>query len=184
MIVVGIDEVGRGCWAGPLVVGAVILAEPIAGLTDSKLLTKGRRERLAAVIRQQAVWALGWVAPAEIDAQGLTAATTLAIYRALEQIPDDFDEIIIDGSVPYLPDHAKARTLVKADLTVPAVSAASIIAKVARDDYMRAAAPRYPGYGFDRHVGYGTAFHLESLRTHGVTDLHRRSFKPVQALVQ
>jgi ribonuclease HII len=184
MIVMGIDEVGRGCWAGPLVVGAVILSEPLEGLTDSKLLNSTKREVLAALIHEQALCGIGWVSPSEIDELGLTAATTLAMERAIADMPDEYDEIIIDGSVQYLPAHPKAKTLIKADLTVPAVSAASIIAKVARDEYMREAAARYPQYGFERHVGYGTALHSTRLKAHGVSDLHRRSFKPVRVLVQ
>jgi ribonuclease HII len=184
MVVVGVDEVGRGCLAGPLVVGAVILPADIAGIKDSKMLTRMQRERLAALILEQGSCGVGWASPAEVDELGLTAATSLALTRALERLIPEYDEIIIDGSVNYLPDNPKARTVIKADLTIPVVGAASIIAKVARDDYMRVAAARYPDYGFESHVGYGTALHLERLKAHGVSDLHRRSFKPVRALVQ
>ncbi|HVX57936.1 MAG TPA: ribonuclease HII [Candidatus Saccharimonadales bacterium] len=184
MISVGIDEVGRGCWAGPLVVGAVVLSHSLPGLKDSKQLTKRQRALLAADIHAGAVASsLGWVTPAEIDEWGLTAAVRLAMQRALEQIAVTYDEIIIDGNLNFLADNPKARVLIKADATVPAVSAASIIAKVARDNYMAEIATHYPDYGFDRHVGYGTALHLERLQLHGVSDLHRRSFKPVRALL-
>jgi ribonuclease HII len=186
MVVVGIDEVGRGCWAGPLVAGAIVLGRPVAGLKDSKQLSRPQRERLAAEIRLTAQGlGLGWVTAAEIDAVGLTAAVGLAIRRALEQVAVAYDQVIIDGNLNFLSGNPKAKAVIKADATIPAVSAASIVAKVARDQYMAEIAGQYPDYGFDRHVGYGTALHLERLRLHGVSDLHRRPFKPVrQVLVQ
>jgi ribonuclease HII len=184
MITVGIDEVGRGCWAGPLVAGAVILREPIAGLKDSKKLSKKQREKLAAEIQLQgAAIGLGWVQPAELDEIGLTAAVKLAMERALSQITLEYDELIIDGNLNFFPDNPKAKAVIKADDSVPSVSAASIIAKVARDNYMTEIAEKYPNYSFEKHVGYGTALHLERLKLHGVSDQHRRSFKPIQRLV-
>lgn len=185
MVTVGIDEVGRGCWAGPLVAGAVILERPVAGLRDSKLLSKRQRQSLTVEIKQQAVAiGLGWVSPGEIDALGLTAAVRLAMRRAVAQITIAYDEIIIDGNINFLMDNPKARAVIKADASVPAVSAASIVAKVARDAYMAEVAERYPAYGFDKHVGYGTALHRERLRLHGVSNQHRHSFKPVRTLLQ
>ncbi len=182
-IVVGIDEVGRGPWAGPLVVGAVILQAPIEGLRDSKLLRKTVRTALAHQVMSEAVgWSTGWVSAEEIDTLGLTAATTLAIERALAAI-DTYDYIIIDGSINYLPASPKAFNLIKADMAIPAVSAASIVAKHARDEYMVEQASTYPNHGFERHVGYGTAVHRRALIEHGITPLHRRSFKPVQLLL-
>jgi len=183
-ILVGIDEVGRGCWAGPLVAGAVILKEPIEGLKDSKKLGAARREELALLINTQAVVGLGWVDAATIDRVGLTTAVKWAMERALEAIAASYDEIIIDGSINYMLENSKAKAVIKADATMPAVSAASIVAKVARDKYMVEMALRYPQYGFDRHVGYGTALHLERLKTHGVSKLHRQSFKPIQQLLK
>ena len=183
MQLVGIDEVGRGCWAGPLVAGAVLLGDPIAGLRDSKRLTKRRREQLDEQIRQRALaYGLGWVSAQEIDALGLTAAVRLAYQRALAAIDVPFTHILIDGSYNFLADDLRATTLVKADATVPAVSAASIIAKVARDAFMREAAVQHPVYGFERHVGYGTAFHQEALQKHGPCVLHRQSFRPVMSV--
>lgn len=185
MLTVGMDEVGRGCWAGPLVAGAVIFNRPMRELRDSKQLTKSKREILDARIREQALcYGLGWVSAKEIDELGLTLATTLAMQRALESITVGYDEIIIDGNLNFLPGNPKARAIIKADDTVPVVSAASILAKVARDDYMADAANEYPEYGFTSHVGYGTKLHMERLRLHGVSELHRLSFKPVAALIQ
>jgi ribonuclease HII len=184
MVTVGIDEVGRGCWAGPLVAGAVVLKKPISGLKDSKVLTRQQREKLSEIIyKHSAAVGMGWVTAMEIDAIGLTAANELAMARALEKITIDYDQAIIDGKINYLLNNSRARAVIKADSIVPAVSAASIIAKVARDKYMADMAEQFPGYGFESHVGYGTALHLERLRLHGVTELHRRSFKPVAGLI-
>lgn len=183
-IIIGIDEVGRGCWAGPMVIGAVSLSSPIEGLRDSKCLTAIKRQFLSEIIYESASIAnLGWVSAAEIDELGLTKATTLGIMRAISDV-DLYDEIIIDGAINYLPNNKKVKTLVKADDLVPAVSAASIIAKVARDNYMKQQALNYPMYLFDRHVGYGTRAHKEALDIHGVCPLHRLSYKPVSLALQ
>lgn len=182
-MIVGIDEAGRGCWAGPLVAAAVVLAEPIPGLADSKQLSAKQRQILAEEIKQQALaFGLGWVSAIEIDTLGLTAATTKAMDQALSRITADYNEIIIDGNYNYLPVHRQARTLIRADSLIPEVSAASILAKVARDEYMAQAAKLFPLYEFDKHVGYGTAAHLRLLQTHGPCMLHRMSYKPLQLL--
>lgn len=185
MVIVGIDEVGRGCWAGPLVAGAVILKTPIIGLKDSKKLSKIQRQRLSEQIYAEAkAVGLGWVEPAEIDTIGLSKAVKLAMQRAVEQITLSYDKVIIDGAINYFPDELRARAVIKADDTVPAVSAASIVAKVARDTWMATEAhAKYPVYEFASHVGYGTKRHIELLKLHGVTDLHRKSYKPIQALL-
>lgn len=184
MLTVGLDEVGRGCWAGPLVAGAVILGEKISGLQDSKVLSKIQREKLAAEIEVQALAiGLGWVTSAEVDSIGLTEAVRLAMQRALAEIKIAFDEIIIDGNYNFFPEDVRAKAVIKADSTVPAVSAASIIAKVARDQWMANAARKFPAYKFDQHVGYGTKLHLEMLKLHGVCALHRKSYKPIQQLM-
>jgi len=181
-MIVGVDEVGRGCWAGPVVAGAVALREPIPGLKDSKKLTKKMREVLDAEIRlQAAAYGVGWVTPLELDELGLTEAVRLAMERALAQIDVPYDELIVDGNHNFFPENPKAKALIAADNLVPEVSAASIIAKVARDKYMADSALTYPGYAFERHVGYGTAAHQAALKELGVCDLHRRSFKPIQA---
>lgn len=184
MVTIGMDEVGRGCWAGPMVAGAVVLHEPIAGLRDSKKLSKAQRERLAAAIQiEAAAIGLGWVQPGEIDEIGLSAAVRLAMERALMKIDITYDELIIDGSINFFPENPLATAIVKADDSVPAVSAASIVAKVARDKYMAELGGEYLNYQFDKHVGYGTALHIELLKKFGVSDIHRKSYKPVRALL-
>jgi ribonuclease HII len=182
-MIVGIDEVGRGCWAGPLAAGAVLLRRSIPGLKDSKQLSREQREKLDVIIRKQALaFGVGWAEASEIDALGMTAAIKLAMERALDCIKIDYKEVVIDGSLNFLRDNPKVRSLTKADLFIPAVSAASIIAKVARDNFMAELAAKYPGYGFERHVGYGTAIHSAALNQLGVSDIHRKSFKPIRAL--
>lgn len=183
-MILGIDEVGRGPWAGPLVVGAVVLGDAkIEGLTDSKKLSKKKRETLDVLIREQAAgFGLGWVSAAEIDEVGLGAALRLATIRAARQVKTPYHEIIIDGTINFLSETTKGRyvtTLPKADLLIQSVSAASIIAKVARDTYMALQDDIYPGYGFASHVGYGTAAHRNSIERLGVTPLHRLSFAPL-----
>lgn len=181
-VVVGIDEVGRGCWAGPLVVGAVIIDKPIKDLADSKNLAKAMRKKISGDIRQVCTaYSTGWVTAAEIDELGLTLATTLAIKRATENI-SEYDLILIDGSINYLPNNPKSLNLIKADSLLPAVSAASILAKVARDEYMEEQALNYRNYGFESNVGYGTAKHKQAILDHGITPLHRKSYKPVKSL--
>ncbi len=175
---------GRGPWAGPLVIGAVVLSGAIIeGLTDSKKLSKKRREELDPIIRKQAVgYGLGWVSAAEIDEIGLSEALRLATKRAVEQVKVPYHEIIIDGTINFLDGTTKGHyvtTMKKADLLVPSVSAASIIAKVARDNYMAEQDAVHAGYKFASHVGYGTAVHRAAIEKLGVTPLHRLSFAPL-----
>ncbi len=182
-MIVGIDEVGRGAWAGPLCVGAVALGDVvIEGLTDSKKLTTKKREKLDLEIRQVAAGVgLGWVSAKQIDAIGLSAALKLAATRAMSQITCEYDQIIIDGTVNLLQgaslqQGADVITMKKADLLVSSVSAASIVAKVARDEYMKILSQKFPGYGFEGHVGYGTAAHTKAIADLGPTPVHRMSF--------
>jgi len=184
-MILGIDEVGRGPWAGPLVVGAVVLGGvTIEGLTDSKKLSKKRRESLDIEIRDKALGiGLGWVSATEIDEIGLSRALAVATKRAVEQIAVPYHEIIIDGTVNFLRETTKesyVTTMKKADLLVPSVSAASVVAKVARDNYMASQDDVYQGYGFKGHVGYGTAAHSAAIDKLGVTPLHRLSFAPLK----
>lgn len=180
-MILGIDEVGRGPWAGPLVVGAVVLnGARVEGLADSKALSKRRREALYTAIKDSdAVVGLGWVHADELDELGLSLSLVEATKRALVHIHVPYHEIIIDGTVNFLKGTTRepyVTTMKKADALVPTVSAAAIVAKVARDEYMTEQAAAYPQYGFDSHVGYGTAAHRKAIDKHGLTPLHRRSF--------
>jgi ribonuclease HII len=183
---IGIDEVGRGCWAGPLLVVAArqvgVLPE---GLADSKVLKRQQREAHIEAIQASCDLGAGWVDPAEIDEIGLTAAMHLAVRRALAALEAQTDEaIIMDGNINYCPEQfTNVQCIVKADAAYPIVSAASIYAKVSRDQKMGQFAEQFPGYGFAEHVGYGTKAHLAALQTLGVTELHRRSYKPIQAFL-
>ncbi len=183
-MILGIDEAGRGPWAGPLVVGAVVLGEiSIEGLTDSKKLSKKKRELLYdEIIARAAAFGTGWVDANELDAIGMSAALRLATRRAVEKIKVPYTEIIIDGTINFLAETKKGRyvqTMPKADLLIPSVSAASIMAKVERDCYMLEQSILYPEYGFESHSGYGVMRHREAIKTHGVTPLHRLSFAPL-----
>jgi len=184
-MILGIDEVGRGPWAGPLVVGAVVLGgAEIDGLTDSKKLSKKRREALYDEIYEKAnAVGLGWVPADELDDVGMSQALVQATRRAVEQIHVPYQEIIIDGTINFLKDTGKGKyvtTLAKADLLIPSVSAASIVAKVARDRYMTEQDMLYPAYGFKNNSGYGVALHRAAIEEHGVTVLHRLSFAPLK----
>jgi len=190
MAILGIDEVGRGPWAGPLVVGAVVLPEDFDTtiLADSKKLTPKTRKNVCEAIfgaTPQNV-GLGWVSAQEIDEIGLSETLKLATRRAVEQVKVPFHEIVIDGTVNFLVGTKLERhvsVLPKADGLISAVSAASIVAKVVRDRYMASLDERYPGYGFAKHVGYGTVAHRTALRDLGVCDEHRKSFKPIAEML-
>lgn len=184
-IVAGVDEVGRGPLAGPVVTAAVILDEhnPIAGLTDSKKLTEQQRETLAAEIKQKAVaWSLGRAEVCEIDELNILQATLLAMQRAIAALSPLPEYVLVDGNrCPVF--HCPAEAIVKGDLYVPMISAASIIAKVARDQEMQELDKQFPGYGLLRHKGYPTKAHIAALEKLGVTSIHRRSYGPVKRLL-
>ncbi len=194
--ILGIDEVGRGPYAGPLVIGACILPENrsenpwIEELNDSKKLSEKKREELYKIIKANATSATGWVTSKELDEIGMSAALRLATRRAVEKIQSEkvpFNEIIIDGISNFLVGtklEKYATTMKKADFLIKEVSAASIVAKVERDNYMKDLAKKYPGYGFEKHVGYGTAAHQKAMEELGLTPEHRRSFAPVKKLVK
>jgi ribonuclease HII len=181
-LVAGVDEAGRGPLAGPVVAAAVILDDlnPIAGLADSKKLTALRRERLFDEIRAKALCcSIAEATVEEIDQLNILQATLLAMRRAVEGLRLKPNKVLIDGNrLPVLDVLAEA--IVKGDSKVPAISAASILAKVHRDRLCDEWHTKYPMYGFDGHKGYGTATHLAALREHGPSPWHRRSFAPVR----
>ncbi|MDD5328391.1 MAG: ribonuclease HII [Sulfuricella sp.] len=183
----GVDEAGRGPLAGAVYAAAVVLdeARPIHGLADSKTLSEIKRERLAGEIKERALaWAIASVDAEEIDRINILQASLLAMRRAIESLAVMPSEALIDGV--HCPKIAiPCRAIVKGDSSVAAISAASILAKTARDEEMVRLHRIYPQYGFDRHKGYPTVLHLEALERHGVSEIHRRSFAPVKrALAQ
>lgn len=180
---IGIDEVGRGCWAGPLVAAAVILHRDIPGLNDSKKLSKQRRTELDSLIRADASIGLGWVTSREVDEMGLTTAVQVAMQRAYDQLDTTSNQVIIDGNYNYLAHIPGTEAVIKADGSISAVSAASIVAKVARDQYMADLDAEYAQWEFDTHVGYGTAKHISLLKQYGISDIHRISYKPIKAFL-
>lgn len=181
----GVDEVGRGPLAGDVVAAAVILdpARPIPGLRDSKKLSPARREALAEQICEQALaWAIARASVAEIDALNILQASLLAMQRAVQTLDPQPDWVLVDGN--RLPRwNYRSEAVIGGDDRVPAIAAASILAKVQRDRELVALDAQYPGYGFAAHKGYPTAAHLQALRALGVTPVHRRSFAPVKALL-
>lgn len=182
--VAGVDEVGRGAWAGPLVAAAVVLPTDckLRGARDSKLLTSLKRQQLAAKIKRQAAGiGVGWATVSEIDASGLTEALRLAGGRALAVI-ESIDGVLLDGNHNYLGPSYQVKTVIKADNCCLSVAAASIVAKVARDAYMARIHQLYPDYGFDTNVGYGTRRHQKALRSQ-VSPIHRRLFAPIQVAI-
>ena len=186
-LVAGVDEAGRGPLAGPVVAAAVILADPLEGLADSKKLSEARRVELAGVIRRSATsWAVAWSDRAEIDAVNILNATMLAMRRAILGLSIVPDTVLVDGNrLPNLVfegGHIEGEAIVGGDDCVPAISAASILAKTTRDAIMVKRDALYPGYEFSRHKGYGTELHRERLETFGPCDEHRRSFAPVRKL--
>lgn len=186
MLVCGVDEVGRGPLAGPVVAAAVILdpRRPIAGLDDSKKLTERRRERLYTEIVEHAMaWSLGRAEVEEIDAINILQASLLAMQRAVAALAVCPQMALVDGNrLPRLA--CPARAIVGGDGSEPCISAASVIAKVTRDREMVELDGRYPGYGLARHKGYPTKVHLDALSRLGVSEIHRRSFAPVRRICE
>lgn len=184
--IAGVDEVGRGPLAGAVVTAAVILdpSNPIEGLNDSKKLTAKQREKLVIEIEQKALaFAYGRAEVEEIDQINILQASLLAMKRAVEALPIAAHEAWVDGNkAPSL--SIPVRTFIKGDATVPAIAAASILAKVARDSEMLRLHQQFPDYGFDKHKGYPTAAHVAALQKFGPCPLHRRSFGPVQAMLE
>jgi ribonuclease HII len=183
--VAGVDEVGRGPLAGDVVAAAVILdpCQPIEGLRDSKKLSASRREDLAQTIRERAIaWAIASASVEEIDQLNILQASLLAMRRAVEALQPQPGYVLVDGNRLPLWEYP-SESVVRGDDRVPAIAAASILAKVHRDAALVALDQQYPGYGLATHKGYPTSAHLEALRTLGVTPAHRRSFAPVKKLL-
>jgi ribonuclease HII len=181
----GVDEAGRGPLAGPVMAAAVMLdpGRPIDGLRDSKRLSAAARERLADEIRQHAAaWCVAEASVAEIDQMNILHATMLAMKRAVAGLGREPDDVWVDGN--RCPNWAwRSQAVVKGDDKVAAIAAASILAKTARDQFMRRLHDDYPAYGFARHMGYGTVAHLAALQAHGACPQHRKSFAPVKLVL-
>ncbi|KAF1047461.1 MAG: Ribonuclease HII [Herbaspirillum frisingense] len=184
-IICGVDEAGRGPLAGPVFAAAVILdpARPVTGLRDSKKLSEAARDGLALEIKDRAIaWSIASCTEQEIDELNILHASMLAMRRAVESLATLPTLALIDGNrCPVM--NIRSEAIVKGDDKVPAISAASILAKTARDAALMVLHDTYPHYGFDRHKGYPTALHLEMLRLHGVSPVHRRSYAPVKVLL-
>lgn len=184
-LICGVDEAGRGPLAGPVFAAAVILnvTRPIEGLRDSKKLTEARRDLLAIEIKQHAVaWSIAQCSEEEIDQLNILQATMLAMRRAIEGLSMLPTLALIDGNrCPVMTIRSEA--IIKGDDRVPSISAASILAKTARDSALLALHQRYPVYAFDQHKGYPTALHMERLQLHGVSPVHRKSYAPIRALL-
>ncbi len=182
--VIGIDEVGRGAWAGPVTVGAVELevGSMLPGVRDSKQLTPAARTAASRVIRRHAArTGLGWVSAAELDAQGLSWALHQAALRALAQLGTSNSLVIVDGKHNFLAATHRSVAIVSADALVPPVAAASVLAKVARDNYMNRLELKHPGYGFAAHKGYGTLAHRRAIGRLGPSDQHRQTWGPFRS---
>ncbi len=184
-VMAGVDEVGRGPLAGPVIAAAVILdpENPIQGLMDSKKISENKRILLSKEIREKALsWSMGRAEHDEIDSINILQASLLAMKRAIESLSLQPELVLVDGV--YCPDIIyKVEAIIKGDSKIPAISAASIIAKVARDNEMIALDNKYPGYGFSQHKGYPTKMHINALKELGISSIHRKSFSPVKRLL-
>ncbi|MDO5101291.1 MAG: ribonuclease HII [Lautropia sp.] len=181
-LIAGVDEAGRGPLAGPVIAAAVILSpeQPIEGLKDSKKLTARRREQLAIEIRERAAaYSIASASVEEIDELNILRATMLAMKRAVDGLTPQPTQVLVDGNrAPVLPG-MQVKTIIDGDNLEPAIAAASILAKTVRDQLMLDYAEQFPGYGFEKHKGYGTAVHMAALRELGASEIHRQSFAPV-----
>jgi len=186
VMLAGVDEVGRGPLAGPVIAATVRLnpENPIQGLMDSKKISEKKRNILAIEIREKALaWAIGRAEHDEIDSINILQASLLAMKRAVESLSIRPELVLVDGlNCPEI--SYKVKAVIKGDSKIPAISAASIIAKVARDKEMVALDSQYPGYGFSRHKGYPTKMHVAALKELGVSSIHRKSFAPVKQLLE
>ncbi len=185
-LVAGVDEVGRGAIAGPVLSAAVILSEnnQIEGLADSKALNVNARQKLDAKIKRYSLcWAIGTASVKEIEQINILQATLLAMKRAVELLDPQPQKLLVDGT--HLPDVSiSAQAIIKGDSKIAAISAASIVAKVARDKIMEDYSNKFPQYGFERHVGYATKYHLNALKQFGACKIHRHSFEPIRSMIE
>ena len=185
MLIAGVDEAGRGCLAGNVFAAAVILNPdfPINGLADSKALSEKKREFLSQQIKEKSLsWSIAFASVEEIDEINILQATLLAMRRAVEGLNVKPDEVLIDGNqLPKLT--ISARAIIQGDKTVQEISAASILAKVARDESMYECAKIYPQFSFSKHKGYGTKLHCEEIEQFGILEIHRKSFNPVKTML-
>jgi len=169
----GIDEAGRGPLAGPMVLAGVILNSPIDGLNDSKKLTQNKREKLFKIIIQNSLYHIVFISNEYIDKYGLSKSIQYGLNEIMQHL--DTDEYLFDGNTTFGIKNLKSQ--IKADQSVAEVSAASILAKVSRDDYMVKIASKFPNYNFEKHKGYGTKTHIEAIKKYGLSTLHRKSYK-------
>jgi len=178
VIIAGVDEVGRGCLAGPVIAAAVILKNPISELKDSKQISPSKREALSKAIKKQSIFSFGSISNNKIDEINIHQATLLAMQEAIISLPITPDLVYVDGKfIPNVEVNCKA--VIGGDKLIPEISAASIIAKVHRDEFMKQLDKKYPIYAFAQNKGYGTAHHLNALKESGHTSFHRKSFKGV-----
>ena len=180
----GVDEVGRGCLAGPVYAAAVILDDSIniKILKDSKLVAKDKRELLANYIKKNSIWAIGKASVKEIDKINILQASLLAMKRAIKKLKKKPSHVLIDGNkVPDLKNY-NLKAIIKGDQKIPSISAASIIAKVSRDKFITTLARNNKGYGWDQNFGYGTRQHLQAIKKFGITKHHRRTFSPISEI--
>ena len=177
-MIAGVDEVGRGCLAGPVIAASVILKRPIKGLMDSKKLSLKKREDLSQVIIENSIYAIGTADNQEIDQINILQASLLAMQRSLEKLYVKPKKVLVDGAHIF-ETSIEIESIVGGDNLIPSISAASIVAKVYRDKLMMAYSREFPNYGFHKHKGYPTKFHKEMLKRYGLTRIHRRTFKGV-----
>ena len=177
-MIAGVDEVGRGCLAGPVIAASVILKRPIKGLMDSKRLSSKKREDLSQLIVKNSIFAIGAADSQEIDQINILQASLLAMQRSLEKLDMQPKKVLVDGNHIF-ETSIEIEAIVGGDNLIPSISAASIVAKVFRDRLMMAYSKEFPNYGFDKHKGYPTKLHKEMLKKYGLTRIHRRTFKGV-----
>ena len=177
-MIAGVDEVGRGCLAGPVIAASVILKRPIKGLMDSKKLSSKKRENLCQAIIENSIFAIGAADNQEIDKINILQASLLAMRRSLEKLDLKPRKVLVDGTHIF-ETSIEIESIVRGDNLIPSISAASIVAKVFRDRLMMAYSKEFPNYGFDKHKGYPTKLHKEMLKKYALTRIHRRTFKGV-----